>query len=64
MGIYNLNNPGRCGSDVAIYDNWAMVNVINKFAGHLDLHDKLAFRRALLITNEARALQQGKRINV
>lgn len=64
MGIFRLDNPGRCGFEAAKYDGWYMANIINDFADSLDLDSKLLFRKALLVSYEAQQLQTGGRINV
>lgn len=64
MGIYNLNNPGRAGHHVQKFDGWNMVNIINYYVGDLPIDTKLEFRRALLVSHEARQLSIGGRINV
>lgn len=67
MGLWNLDNPGRVGYDLAKYDGWAMVNIINDFLNNRDLtieYDRVQMRKALLISSEVRRIQEGRRISV
>lgn len=66
MGMYNLDNPARCGGDVAQFDGWAMANIIRKFVDNgLDTeYARTQFRRAILVSSEFRAVSKGARFGV
>ncbi len=66
MGIYRTDNPGRAGGDVAMYNNWPIVNILREFMDlGLDVElNRVRFRRALLISQEVTAITNGARINV
>jgi hypothetical protein len=65
MGLYTLENPARAGIDVAKYDGWTLNNIINAFIAQdlNDMHVRLAFRRAILISDEYRRAMRRERIN-
>lgn len=66
MGIYNLDNPGRAGDDVAKYDGWMMMNILRDFRGE-DLSDAVSIhklKRAIMVSHEFRAVSKGARVNV
>ena len=69
MGFYGCldeGNSNRAGHDVAKYDGWPMVNIIREYADKdwNDLHVRIQFRRALLVSREANCLAKRERFPI
>jgi len=70
MGFYRRFDaamPERAGGDVARYDGWPMALIIRDYVFNHDLtveYDRLQFRRAMLVSNEANCLVNRERFTL
>jgi len=65
MGTNVRWNPANAGEFAQKYHNWYMANIINEFVPEgMTLHQKLALRKALLVSYEVTSIGEGVRFNV